>query len=107
MFDLLKGLFLLAALPTVLAAQPMAPLPLMADDPVAERLDDLAALPWVRNSPLSADTVKLNVNGFPASYIPAWPEATYQSRLQVLDGNTPFNLEIGRASCRERVFSSV
>ncbi len=92
MFDLLKGLFLLAALPTVLAAQPMAPLPLMADDPVAERLDDLAALPWVRNSPLSADTVKLNVNGFPASYIPAWPEATYQSRLQVLDGNTPFNL---------------
>ena len=41
---------------------------------------------------LSADTVALNVHGFPPTYIPAWPEATYQSRLQYLDGQTPFDL---------------
>ena len=92
MFDFIRALFLLAALPTVLAAQPGSPQPLLSDDPVAARLDELAAVPWVRNSPLLADTAKLNVHGFPATYIPAWPEATYLSRVQALDANTPFDL---------------
>ena len=33
------------------AAQPTTPLPLLHDDPMVARLDDLAALPWVKNSP--------------------------------------------------------
>ncbi|MBL7951346.1 MAG: LysM peptidoglycan-binding domain-containing protein [Flavobacteriales bacterium] len=92
MFAILRKLLLASLLPASLAAQPGSPLPLMADDPVAARLDDLAALPWVKNSPLHADTAKLNIHGFPATYIPAWPEATYQSRLAALDGHTPFSL---------------
>jgi len=81
------------AIPTgQLCAQP-EPIPVvLADDPVAARLDELAALPWVKNSPLHADTVKLNIHGFPAGHIPAWTAEAYRSRLQVLDGQTPFNL---------------
>lgn len=88
----LRNLAFIVLLPLVASAQPGTPLPLMVDDPVAKSLDDLAVLPWVKSSPLHADTVKLNVHGFPASYIPAWPEATYASRLQFLDGHTPFEL---------------
>ncbi|MCB0769069.1 MAG: LysM peptidoglycan-binding domain-containing protein [Flavobacteriales bacterium] len=91
---LLRPLFLLiaAALPALLLAQPAAPLPLLHDDPMVARLDELAALPWLKNSPLSADTLALNVHGYPPTYIPAFPEATYQDRLQYLDGQTPFDL---------------
>ena len=89
---ILRNLAFVALLPLVASAQPGTPLPLMVDDPVAARLDDLAALPWVQNSPLYADTAKLNIHGFPATYIPAWPETTYASRLQFLDGHTPFQL---------------
>ncbi len=92
MFAILRTLLLAFLLPASMAAQPGTPLPLMADDPVAARLDDLAALPWVKNSPLHADTAALNIHGFPATYIPAWPEATYQNRLATLDGHTPFSL---------------
>jgi membrane-bound lytic murein transglycosylase D len=92
MLAMLRNLFLIALAPTLLWAQPGEPLPLFFDDPVAARLDDLAALPWVRNSPLHADTVALNIHGFPATYIPAWPESTYQSRLAYLDGHSPFDL---------------
>ena len=92
MFAILRKLLLALLVPASLAAQPGSPLPLLADDPVAARLDDLAALPWVKNSPLHADTAKLNTHKFPATYIPAWPEVTYQSRLAALDGHTPFAL---------------
>lgn len=92
MFAILRTLLLAVLVPASLAAQPGSPVPLMADDPIAARLDDLAALPWVKNSPLHADTAKLNIHGFPPTYIPAWPEATYQSRLAALDGHTPFSL---------------
>ena len=93
MFAIQRRLILLVMLlPATLSAQPGTPLPMLADDPVAARLDDLAALPWIKNSPLHADTAALNIHGFPPSYIPAWPEATYQSRLASLDGHTPFNL---------------
>lgn len=92
MFAILRSLLLALLLPAMLAAQPGTPLPLLADDPVAARLDELAAQPWIKNSPLHADTEKLNIHGFPAAYIPAWPEATYQSRLASLDGHTPFAL---------------
>ena len=92
MFAILRTFLLIVLLPASVVAQPGSPLPLMGDDPVAARLDELAALPWIKNSPLHADTAKLNTNGFPAAYIPAWPEATYQSRLHALDTHTPFAL---------------
>ncbi|MEZ4739238.1 MAG: transglycosylase SLT domain-containing protein [Flavobacteriales bacterium] len=85
-------LLLIAALPAALCAQPGEPLPLLHDDPMVARLDDLAALPWVKNSPVNVDTVALNIHGYPPAYIPAFPEATYQSRLQYLDGQSPFDL---------------
>lgn len=75
-----------------LCAQPEHVPVVLADDPVAARLDELAALPWVKSSPIHADTVKLNIHGFPAGHIPAWTAEAYRSRLQVLDGHTPFNL---------------
>ncbi len=93
MFALPRLRVLALLLPTTLAAQPgTPPISVLADDPVAARLDELAALPWVRNSPLAADTAQLNIHRFPPAYIPAWSDATYQSRLLSLDGQTPFNL---------------
>lgn len=92
MFATLRTLLLVSLVPATLAAQPGTPATVLADDPVAARLDELAALPWVKNSPLHADTLKLNVHGFPAGHIPAWSEEAYRARLQVLDGHTPFNL---------------
>lgn len=92
MFAILRTLLLALLMPATLIAQPGTPTTVLADDPIAARLDDLAALPWVKNSPLHADTAKLNIHGFPATYIPAWPEATYQSRLAALDIHTPFQL---------------
>lgn len=87
-----RAFLLLALVPSALLAQPSEPLPLYADDEVAKRLDDLAAVAWIQNSPLLADTVALNVHGFPAGYLPAWPEATYRARLEQLDSQTPFAL---------------
>lgn len=88
----LRLLLFAVLLPSALAAQPLETNRLLADDPVSARLDELAALPWVKNSPLHADTAKLNVHGFPPTYIPAWPDAAYQTRLAYLDGHTPFEL---------------
>ena len=99
MFAPLRTLLLATLLPATLVlsvrqagAQTGTPATVLADDPVAMRLDELAALPWVKNSPLHADTAKLNVHGFPADFIPAWSEDAYRTRLQVLDGHTPFSL---------------
>jgi membrane-bound lytic murein transglycosylase D len=69
-----------------------AAIPVLSDDPVALRLDELAAMPWVKNSPLHADTAKLNVHGYPPAFIPVWSEDAYSNRLHALDGHTPFNL---------------
>ena len=92
MFAALRTCLLAALLPSALMAQNKASGGHLEDDPVAARLDELAALPWVKNSPLHADTARLNVHGFPPAYIPAWSDATYQSRLLALDGHTPFDL---------------
>lgn len=92
MSAILRAFASIAPLPLLVAAQSWIPPQALVDDPVAARLDDLAALPWVKHSPLSADTAALNVHGFPASFIPTWPEAAYQDRLAHLDGHTPFEL---------------
>lgn len=92
MFAALRTFLFAALLPVALMAQTGVTRAPLEDDPVAARLDELAAFPWVKNSPLHADTARLNVHGFPPAYIPAWSEATYQSRLLALDGHTPFNL---------------
>lgn len=91
MFAILRTLLLALLVPASLAAQP-GPTTILVDDPVAARLDDLAALPWVKNSPIHADTARLNIHGFPAGHIPAWSEEAYRARLLALDGHTPFNL---------------
>lgn len=92
MFCFLRNLLPALFLPGLLVAQPGMRSSILVDDPIAARLDDLAAMPWVRHSPLHADTARLNIHGFPAHYIPTWPETTYQSRLAALDGQTPFDL---------------
>lgn len=91
MFAILRTFLLALLVPASLAAQP-GPTTILVDDPVAARLDDLAALPWVKNSPLHADTARLNIHGFPAGHIPAWSEEAYRARLLALDGHTPFSL---------------
>ena len=88
---ILRSLCLSILLPGLLAAQPGV-IALPANDPVMARLDELAALPWIKHSAFSTDTAKLNVHGFGAAVVPTWPEATTQHRIAVLDGNTPFNL---------------
>ncbi len=88
----LKAFLLFSIVPATLFAQPAEPLPLFADDEVVIRLDELASMPWVVKSPMTADTVALNVHGFPATYIPAWSEAVYQGRLEKIDAQTPFDL---------------
>ena len=88
----IRAFLLFALTPAALFAQPTEPLPLFADDEVVVRLDELASIPWVKNSPMLADTEALNVHGFPATYIPAWPEAVYSKRMEALDSQTPFNL---------------
>ncbi|MGV3636946.1 MAG: LysM peptidoglycan-binding domain-containing protein [Flavobacteriales bacterium] len=91
MFAILRTFLLALLVPASLAAQPGSTT-VLVDDPVAARLDDLAALPWMKNSPIHADTARLNIHGFPAGHIPAWSEDVYRARLLTLDGQTPFNL---------------
>lgn len=88
----LRNLLLALAVPTTVLAQPEPAVRLLPDDPVVERLDDLAALNWIKRSPFTTDTAELNKHGFPAEHIPVWGAAEYQHRLQVLDQRTPFSL---------------
>lgn len=75
-----------------LRAQPQGAVRLMPDDPVVARLDDLASLPWIKNSAFSTDTAQLNAHGFTVDHVPVWAEGEYQHRLAVLDERTPFDL---------------
>ncbi len=73
-------------------AQPDEPVRLTPDDPVVQRLDDLAQLPWIKHSTFTTDTAHHNVHGFPAGHIPAWTERDLRQRLEALDAATPFAL---------------
>ena len=64
----------------------------LIDNPYAAHLDKISDLPWITNSSIIEDTVRLNVNGFPPNYIPTWPEHTYEKRISKLDKDTPFDL---------------
>ncbi len=88
----LRSLFLAFAFPLFVHAQEDAVVTVPAGDPVMQRLDDLALLPWIKNSTFTADTARLNIHDFPAGHIPVWTENVYQQRLSVLDANTPFEL---------------
>ncbi|MDQ3100865.1 MAG: transglycosylase SLT domain-containing protein, partial [Bacteroidota bacterium] len=88
----LRCIFFILALPFAVHAQQEAIKSVPADDPVMQRLDDLALLPWIKNSTFSADTAQLNVHDFPPAHIPVWTDRVYEQRLQVLDATTPFNL---------------
>ncbi|MBK6626759.1 MAG: LysM peptidoglycan-binding domain-containing protein [Flavobacteriales bacterium] len=82
-----------AALPFAIAAQPAQDTPpLPADDPVLQRLDDLAHLPWVMNDRFTADTAALNHHGFSPNVVPTYPPEEMRRRLTVLDHRTPFAL---------------
>lgn len=83
-------------LPFSLHAQPDGVVAVPADDPVMQRLDDLALVPWIKNSAFTADTAKLNIHDFPASHIPVWTDKVYEHRLSVLDANTPFELSYNK-----------
>ncbi len=84
---------LCAALPLAIAAQPAQDAPtLPADDPVLQRLDDLAHLPWVMNDRFTADTAALNHHGFSPNVVPTYPPEEMRRRLTVLDHRTPFAL---------------
>ncbi|MEZ4807926.1 MAG: LysM peptidoglycan-binding domain-containing protein [Flavobacteriales bacterium] len=91
-----RHLFLLMCLPAAAWAQPQAAAPLLADDPVVERLDELEALSWVKLSPFTTDTGALNLHGFAAGDVPTWPEEEFEHRLRVLDQRTPFELTYNR-----------
>ncbi|MBL7980791.1 MAG: LysM peptidoglycan-binding domain-containing protein [Flavobacteriales bacterium] len=73
-------------------AQPDDAVRLTADDPVVQRLDDLAQLPWIKHSTFTTDTAHHNVHGYPAEHIPAWSATAVSERLRVLDDRTPFDL---------------
>ncbi|MDQ3102143.1 MAG: hypothetical protein M3R08_12200, partial [Bacteroidota bacterium] len=88
----LRCIFFILALPFAVHAQQEAIVPVPADDPVMQRLDDLALLPWIKYSTFSADTAELNVHDFPAAHIPVWTDRVYEQRLHALDAATPFNL---------------
>lgn len=79
-------------LPLGLFGQPETVVRLLPDDPIAERLDELALLPWIKYSPFTIDTVAHNTHGFAAGHVPAWDAATMRHRMAVLDGTTPFDL---------------
>ncbi len=86
-------LLALVALPLAGSAQTGQEIPaLPPDDPVLQRLDDLAHLPWVMHDPFTADTALLNVHGFPANTVPSYPPTEIHRRLSVLDRQTPFVL---------------
>lgn len=87
-----RSLLFAIGLPLGLCAQPDAAPLLLSDDPVVERLDELAALPWIASSSIDLDTTVVNVHGFPADHVPTWSEEEYRHRLQVLDERTPFEL---------------
>lgn len=76
--------------------QRSAPLALPADDPVMARLDDLAALHWIKRSPFSTDTSIHNVHGFTPDQVPSWSEDVMAQRVAVLDAGTPFSLVYNR-----------
>lgn len=81
-----------AALSTLFSVGQPGVAALPADDPVMARLDDLARLHWIKNSPFTTDTAAHNVHGFAADQVPHWAEATTRQRLAVLDAATPFDL---------------
>jgi len=83
-------------LPPALCAQSDGVSGPFADDPVVQRLDDLAALPWIKHSAFTTDTARLNVHGFAADHVPTWSEDEYRHRLRVLDAATPFDLTYNR-----------
>lgn len=82
--------------PLLAQGQRSAPMALPADDPVMARLDDLAALHWIKHSAFSTDTSSHNVHGFPPDHVPAWSEEVMAQRVAVLDASTPFSLVYNR-----------
>ena len=88
----LRGLGMALLFPASAFAQPSEPVSLAPDDPIVQRLDDLAQLPWIKHSAFNTDTAHHNVHDFPPEHIPVWPETTYQQRLAILDDRTPFSL---------------
>lgn len=66
------------------------------DDPVVARLDELAKMPWIRNSTFTTDTAAQNIHGFRPDEVPTWTEETMRHRLAVLDAATPFDLAYNR-----------
>jgi len=88
---LILFVFLIFFFPLLTTAQD-EPVRISVDDPVMERLDDLALLPWIKNSTFTTDTAELNVHGFAPGHIPVWKDEVYAQRLAALDMNTPFDL---------------
>ncbi len=88
----LRPLIFAFLLPLGLFGQPDAVVRLLPDDPIAERLDELALLPWIKYSPFTIDTATHNTHNFAAGHVPAWDVATMRHRMAVLDGTTPFDL---------------
>jgi membrane-bound lytic murein transglycosylase D len=62
------------------------------DDPVLVALDRAWSDLQKERQNFSADSVELNVYGFPFDSIPNYPDSTYASRLRKLDEQTPLEL---------------
>jgi membrane-bound lytic murein transglycosylase D len=97
----IRPLLLIALLlPALLCAQAgpdSSAVTLLADDPVVLRLDDLARVPWIKQSTFTTDTAHHNVHGFAPGVVPNWSDAVIAQRLATLDPTTPFALSFNPA----------
>ncbi len=93
-------LFAALLIPALLRAQAgpdSSALVLLEDDPVLLRLDDLARVPWIKQSTFTTDTSHHNVHGFAPGVVPQWSDAVIAQRLATLDPTTPFALSFNPA----------
>ena len=62
----------------------------LADNPVVDRLDDLANLIFFKNADFTTDATKLNKYGYASDYIPVFSDSVYNERIQLLGISSPF-----------------
>ncbi|MDX9752111.1 MAG: transglycosylase SLT domain-containing protein [Flavobacteriales bacterium] len=92
----LSSVILSTLLAAPLCAQEPEPFPLLPDDPIVARLDELASMPWIKYSGFTTDTAHHNVHGFTPDQVPTWPDEVYAERVGVLNAATPFELAYNR-----------
>jgi len=65
---------------------------LVKDSPIIGMLDTLIHIKYFQNHPFTTDTQQLNIYGFTAYEIPAYPDSIYRQRITLLNHKTPIEL---------------